>query len=129
MILSGTQQRVAGGHLTTKRIMMANVSMCIGCCCGQSRKGHFEVPVGWLKKEWKLRGLLKHMQLTISGCLGPCDVANVVRISSASGEQWLGGLTEIHQYRDLMDWASLCKQEGRLMALPSEFKAHFFDPY
>jgi hypothetical protein len=38
------------------------------------------VPVEWLKQEWRKRGLLKHVQPSVSGCLGPCDVPNVVAI-------------------------------------------------
>ena len=30
-------------------------------------------------------GLLKRVQLTISGCVGPCDVPNVVVITRPSG--------------------------------------------
>ena len=68
-----------------KRLMLAQITVCQGCCCGKTEKGHPEVPVEWLKKEWKLRGLLKRVHLTITGCLGPCDVPNVVAITSFEG--------------------------------------------
>jgi cobaltochelatase CobN len=48
-------------------------------------------------------GLLKRVQLTISGCLGPCDLPNVVTISNKTGAQWFGEITEFEQYRDLVD--------------------------
>jgi hypothetical protein len=48
---------------------------------------------------------LKRVQLTISGCLGPCDLPNVVTISDEKGTQWFGKITEFEQYRDLVDWA------------------------
>ena len=83
----------------------------------------------WLKKEWRARGLLKRVQLTISGCLGPCDVPNVVTVSSESGTQWFGEITEFEQYRDLVDWASRSKEAGALLPLPKEFQRHTLDPF
>ena len=71
--------------LVTKRLVLGNVAVCLGCCCGNTERGKPAVPVDWLKKEWKARGLLKQIQLTISGCLGPCDVPNVVAISDERG--------------------------------------------
>jgi hypothetical protein len=85
--------------------------------------------VDLLKKEWKARGLLKQVQLTISGCLGPCDVANVIAISNENGTRWLGQITKFEQYRDLVDWASSSKDAGKLLPLPKEFREHVFDPF
>lgn len=53
----------------------------------------------WLKGEWRKRGLLKRVQLTISGCVGPCDVPNVVVITSSSRTEWLGNVVKFDQYR------------------------------
>jgi hypothetical protein len=60
--------------LQTKRQVIGHVVMCSGCCCGKTERGKPEVPVEWLKAQWKARGLLKNIQLSISGCLGPCDL-------------------------------------------------------
>jgi (2Fe-2S) ferredoxin len=90
--------------LATKRLVIGHLTVCQGCCCGNTENGRPPVPVEWLKKEWRSRGLLKRVQLTISGCLGPCDVPNVVTISNESGTQWFGEITEFEQYRDLLDW-------------------------
>lgn len=56
-------------------------------------------PGEWLKEEWRKRGLLKRFQLSISGCLGPCDVPNVIAIKSESSSQWLAEITDFNQYR------------------------------
>ena len=56
----------------------------------------------WLKSEWRLRGLLKNMQLSISGCLGPCDVPNVVRIDTPEERIWLGNIERTEQYQELV---------------------------
>jgi cobaltochelatase CobN len=85
--------------------------------------------VEWLKKEWRSRGLLKRVQLTISGCLGPCDVPNVVTISNESGTQWFGEITKFEQYRDLLDWASRSRDAGELLPLPKEFQRHTLHPF
>ena len=110
--------------VTTKRPMLGQISVCNGCCCGHTHKGHPEVPVEWLKQEWKYRGLLKRVHLTISGCLGPCDVPNVVLITSAEGTQWLARISTGRQYEMLADWAEQSKAADRLLPLPREFDAH-----
>jgi hypothetical protein len=52
--------------VTTKRMVMGQVLVCSGCCCGAVTRGKPEVPVEWLKQEWRSRGLLKNIQLSIS---------------------------------------------------------------
>jgi hypothetical protein len=115
--------------LTTKRLVLGQVSVCQGCCCGNTANGKPAVPVEWLKKEWRARGLLKRIQLSISGCLGPCDIPNVVTISNESGTQWLGGITEFNQYRALLDWAVSSRDAGELLPLPKEFRDHTLHPF
>jgi hypothetical protein len=110
--------------LTTKRKVIAQVLVCIGCCCGQVERGRPEVPVEWLKQEWRRRGLLKRVQLTISGCLGPCDVPNVVAIVMQAQTIWLGNISRRDQYQSLLDWASRSKDAGRAVALPKELMLH-----
>ena len=87
------------------------------------------MPVEWLKREWKYRGLLKRVHLTISGCLGPCDVANVVLVTSPEGTQWLAEITQRRQYELLADWAEQSKIADRLLPLPREFDAHRLAAY
>jgi (2Fe-2S) ferredoxin len=115
--------------LTTKRLVIGQVAVCVGCCCGQTERGKPEVPVEWLKTEWRRRGLLKNIQLTISGCLGPCDVPNVVTISTAEGTIWLGNIDQFEQYRDIVDWASQSKAAGRPLPLPKYLHNHRLDPF
>lgn len=115
--------------LTTKRIVIGQVSVCLGCCCGNTGNGKPPVPVDWLKKEWRVRGLMKRVQLTISGCLGPCDVPNVVAVSDGSGTQWLGEITEFEQYREILEWAVRSRDAGELLPLPKEFRGHNLHPF
>jgi (2Fe-2S) ferredoxin len=115
--------------LATKRLVIGHLTVCQGCCCGNTENGRPPVPVDWLKREWRARGLLKRVQLTISGCLGPCDLPNVVTISDESGTQWFGEITEFEQYRDLVDWAARSRDAGELLPLPKEFQRHTLHPF
>jgi hypothetical protein len=115
--------------LATKRLVIGHLTICQGCCCGNIENGRPPVPVDWLKKEWRARGLLKRVQLTISGCLGPCDLPNAVTISNEKGTQWFGEITQFEQYRDLVDWATLSRDAGELLPLPKEFQQHTLHPF
>jgi (2Fe-2S) ferredoxin len=115
--------------LATKRLVIGHLTVCQGCCCGNIENGRPPVPVDWIKKEWRARGLLRRVQLTISSCLGPCDLPNVVTISNESGTQWFGEITEFEQYRDLVDWATRSRDAGELLPLPKEFQRHTLHPF
>jgi hypothetical protein len=79
-----------------------------------------------VKQEWRKRCLLKRVQLTISGCLGPCDVPNVVAIVTQTNTLWLGSITRQDQYQSLLDWASRSKDLGRA-DIPSELLVHLLE--
>ncbi|MEP7037688.1 MAG: (2Fe-2S) ferredoxin domain-containing protein [Acidobacteriota bacterium] len=115
--------------LQTKRTIIGHVVMCSGCCCGKVERGKPAVPIEWLKQEWRSRGLLKNIQLSISGCLGPCDLPNVVSVSSPTGSIWLGNVNRFEQYEALVNWASASKAAGTLLPLPQEFEMLRFDPF
>ena len=115
--------------LKTKRLVVGQITICRGCCCGNTERGLPEVPVEWLKSEWRKRGLLKRVQLTISGCVGPCDVPNVVVITSSSSTEWLGNIDKVEQYRTLLEWAIRCRDAGKMLALPSEFHRYKISPF
>jgi hypothetical protein len=115
--------------IETKRLVIGQVTICRGCCCGNSERGLPEVPVEWLKNEWRKRGLLKRVQLTISGCVGPCDVPNVVVITTSTGTEWLGNIETHSQYRNLLEWAVRCKDADEMLTLPPEFQRCRVTPF
>jgi cobaltochelatase CobN len=115
--------------LQTKRQVIGHVVICSGCCCGKVERGKPEVPIEWIKKEWKARGLLKNIQLSISGCLGPCDLPNVISVTSPAMSVWLGNINRFEQYSALVNWASESKAAGSLLPLPREFETLRFDPF
>lgn len=121
----------AGLPVETRRDTVYGQLMCCqGCCCGRTDRGFPALPVEWIKERWKSRKLNNAVQLTISGCLGPCDVANVVCVVTSTGEMiWLGGLTEHWQYEQLVEWAERSQDQGYLATLPSELSRHIFQRF
>jgi hypothetical protein len=115
--------------LKTKRLVVAQVTICRGCCCGNTERGLPEVPVEWLKDEWRRRGLLKRVQLTINGCVGPCDVPNVVVITGSAGAVWLGNISKFEDYRSLVEWAVRSRDAGEMLALPAQFRESRITPF
>jgi predicted metal-binding protein len=118
-----------GNSLTTKRLVIGHVLVCQGCCCGAVERGRPEVPAEWLKAEWRSRGLLKRLQLSICGCLGPCDVPNVVVIASETSSRWFGNIAGRDMYRDILDWASASVAANRLLDPPKSFAGHSIEPF
>lgn len=113
----------------TKRQVMAQVLVCSGCCCGRTDKGKPAIPMEQLKSGWKQAGLLRTIQLTITGCLGPCDLTNVVSILSPGKQIWLGGITEASQYEALLAWAKASAEAGELLDLPAMLQTQIFERY
>jgi cobaltochelatase CobN len=111
---------------TDRGAVLAQVLICDGCCCGRADRGFPPVPRDWLKSQWKARKLNRHVQLTISGCLGPCDVANVVAILTPQGCTWLGKLSREDQYAELFAWACAAADLGVLQPLPPVLRRHVF---
>ena len=111
---------------TPRSRALGQILLCEGCCCGRTDRGFKPVPCDWIKQQWKEQKLSKTIDLTITGCLGPCDLANVVCIISSRDTQWLGGLQEKWEYGLLIDWAKASRDAGVLVELPSELDCHRF---
>jgi cobaltochelatase CobN len=106
--------------LRTRRKPLAQIVLCQGCCCGQVERGLPAVPVDRLKPAWKAEKLNKVVQLTVSGCLGPCDLPNVCCIATPAEQAWYGRLTTPEDYDVLLRWARACRDRGALVPLPGE---------
>ena len=117
-----------GECVTTRRAeRLGQIFLCEGCCCGRADKGFPALPKAMMKESWKSLKLNATIQLTISGCLGPCDVANVVYLLASDGTgQWFGGLSEVWQYETLIEWAVECQQAGSLLPIPVTLDGHRF---
>lgn len=82
-----------------------------------------------LKAVWKGEKLNRSVQLTISGCLGPCDLANVALVITPQGNEWLGGMAGDSVYDSLIEWARECQRENRLLPLPVDFAERRFQRF
>ena len=51
-----------------------------GCCCGRTDRGNPAVPVEFYEEIHGRRGIRKHVQLTMSSCIGPCPMLDVVQV-------------------------------------------------
>src|SRR5262245_61707273 len=110
----------------TKRKSLMQVLVCVGCCCGRVERGKPEVPVDWLKAQWKAARLNPYIQLTISGCLGPCDLPNVVAVLTVTGQQWIGQLDRQKEYRSLGPMGACLRAGRRLESLPPVLNESMF---
>lgn len=116
-------------ELVKKRRPLAQLVFCQGCCCGRTDRGRPELPVERIKDVWKAEKLNRTVQLTISGCLGPCDLANVAMLLSPGGSEWVGGLAGDAAYDAFIGWARDCHRENRLLPLPAGFDARRFERF
>lgn len=89
--------------------------------------GRSEVPFDELKSLWKNYGFRKKVQLTVSGCLGPCDMHNVALLMSHRGQIWLGNLRERAEFEALAEWAHEVIQKGPEARLPNILESHRFE--
>lgn len=110
----------------TRRRSLLQVLVCRGCCCGRVERGKPEVPVDWLKAQWKAARLNPYVQLTISGCLGPCDRPNVVAVLTEADQQWIGELSCQAHYDALLGWAQACGSTRRIEPLPAALSERTF---
>ncbi|MFM7290168.1 MAG: (2Fe-2S) ferredoxin domain-containing protein [Planctomycetia bacterium] len=113
----------------TKRAAIAQVACCVGCCCGRTDRGFPAVPVERLKAVWKEEKLNRTVQLTISGCLGPCDMANVILVMTAAGTEWFGGIDDEAVFEAVIAWARACQAAHALLPLPPVMDACRFNRF
>ena len=116
-------------QLITKRMALAQVVFCQGCCCGHTDRGKPELPAEQLKEIWKVEKLNRTVQLTISGCLGPCVLTNVALVITPEENVWLGGMAGEEVYESIVTWARSCHAEGRVIPLPEVLTPLRFDRF
>lgn len=115
--------------LATKVKPPAQVLFCKGCCCGKTERGLPAVPVDRIKATWKAEKLNRSVQLTISGCLGPCDLPNVAVVVTAEGTRWYGKLDTDAHFDAFIDWARACLAEQTALPVPDVLEAHRFERF
>lgn len=115
--------------VNTKLRVLGQVLICKGCCCGNIGSGKPPVPEAKLRSIWKAEKLNRTIQLTVSGCLGPCDIPNVVQVITDEGQEWYGRLEDDGPYDALIDWARACHKAKALLPRPHALVPHRFERF
>jgi cobaltochelatase CobN len=119
-----TPDAVRRAFVETKRQTLGQLVLCSGCCCGRTDRGLPEVPVERIKAVWQREKLNHTIQLTVSGCLGPCDVPNVVLILTPELTEWYGRIAGAATYDALVAWARACHAADAIVPLLPELDEH-----
>tara|TARA_B100002052_G_C15567532_1_gene456368 strand:- start:43 stop:360 length:318 start_codon:yes stop_codon:yes gene_type:complete len=101
--------------------------VCNGCCCGNTSKGHSEVPIQYLEEIWEINDISKQVELDISECLGPCSWHNVAVLEAEGQQIWVGDLSQPSHYEAIADWAKKSAYQT-MVEIPSILKSNIFDP-
>ena len=108
----------------------AHLSYCYGsCCCGDVERGYAPVPVETFKQEWLRRRLRKTVHLTKGGCLGPCELANVVSLVFDGRSVWFHSVNAPEQVRRIYDYIDSMVLADRFLAPPDALVPHVFNFY
>lgn len=113
------QVRVHDGHL----------HVCNGCCCGQTEKGFPPLPLQEFKQQWKKRGLRRRFHLTVTGCLGPCPLANVVLLQFRGRSLWFHSINDPADVDLIYGYVERLLQDPADSELPPELAARQFQRY
>jgi cobaltochelatase CobN len=114
-------------HLIGRR---AHLMVCAkGCCCGHTERGHAAVPVEFYKREYKRRKIRKQVQLTMSGCLGPCPLSNVVLLFFDGRPVWFQSVNGEPQIRAIFDYVERMLAADGWLPPPPELADYVFAYY
>lgn len=116
----------ADGVLKKVRVQDGHLFVCYGCCCGRVEKGFPPLALEEFKKQWKDRGIRRRLHLTISGCLGPCTIANVVLIQFRGESVWLHSINNEDDVRLIYEYIEqMLQAESYLPPPPALADRHF----
>lgn len=121
------------GDVREVRLVEGHVFVCKGCCCGNAERAIPDVPLEAFKSQWKTRGIRHRVHLTISGCLGPCAVANVVLLLLYGRTVWLHSIDSPERVTEIYDYVERTLAAEEHLPLdeslaPYEFDRYHFEP-
>ena len=111
------------------RIQDGHLFICNGCCCGRTEKGFPELALEEFKSQWKRRGIRRRFHLTISGCLGPCPLANVVLLQFHGRSTWFHSINQAADVDLIYDYVENMLLAGTVLAPPDALAARIFERY
>ncbi len=114
-------------HVSPKR---GHLLVCArGCCCGREDRGNPTVPIDFYKQEYKRRGIRDRVQLTMSGCLGPCPLLNVALVLFDGRRVWFQSINHESQILAIYDYLDRMLAADRYLPPPSDLADLAFDYY
>jgi cobaltochelatase CobN len=119
----------ADGASKEIRVQDGHMFVCNGCCCGRTEKGFPSLPLDEFKRQWKERGIRRRFHLTISGCLGPCPLANVILILCHGRSAWFHSINDAADVSVLYDYVERMLRAERYLDPPAELAWRQFVRY
>lgn len=114
-------------HVSPKR---GHLLVCArGCCCGREDRGKPTVPIDFYKQEYKRRGIRDRVQLTMSGCLGPCPLLNVALVLFDGRRVWFQSINHESQILAIYDYLDRMLAADRYLPPTAELAELAFDYY
>ena len=111
------------------RIQDGHLFVCYGCCCGRTEKGFPALPLEEFKRQWKERGIRRRFHLTVSGCLGPCPLANVILIQFLGQSVWLHSINSPEDVTLIYDYVEGMLLVERYLDPPAALAGRRFQRY
>ena len=111
------------------RIQDGHLFLCNGCCCGRTDKGFPELALEEFKRQWKKRGIRRRFHLTVSGCLGPCPLANVVLLQFRGRSMWFHSINHAGDVNLIYNYVEEMLQAENVLDPPASLAARQFDRY
>jgi nitrile hydratase accessory protein len=119
----------ADGETKQIRIQDGQLFVCNGCCCGRTDKGFPALPLDDFKRQWKARGIRRRFHLTISGCLGPCPLANVVMIQFKGHSLWFHSINSTEDVSTIYNYVEQMLMEQEYVDPPPSLAGRHFQRY
>jgi cobaltochelatase CobN len=111
------------------RVQDGHLFVCNGCCCGRTDKGFPALPLDEFKQQWKKRGFRRRFHLTISGCLGPCPLANVVLLQFRGRSMWFHSINHAQDVDLIYNYVERMLQGETYLEVPAELAGRQFQRY
>lgn len=119
----------ADGSTKEIRIHDGHLFVCQGCCCGRTDKGFPALLLEEFKRQWRDRGIRRRFHLTISGCLGPCPLPNVVMIQFRGQSIWLHSINSPADVTLIYSYVERMLRSEKHLDPPAELADRHFRRY
>ena len=99
------------------------------CCCGWVEKGRMPFDNSLWSNEWERRKIRGRLQLTFSGCLGPCAVGNNALLQIWGRSIWFKDLNAPELAPRVFDYAEAMLTAGTVLPVPDELEGHVYERF